>query len=468
MSPNPQLNPQPRALRGLAPLAPVLGVLLTGACLPLAAGAATVIVPGDFATVQAAVAAVQDDAAPGEVILASDGPFDEQVTIARSVTIRAATGFAPVIQRSANFDVPIRINASTDAATHIVLRGIGVRASGGSKTAISVRNASATQPLAVTVDRAEVEVQIGDHGIRAGSGDGGPVAIDVTRSRFEVVGDGSGNPSCIMTDPPGFPLSLTVADSVLRFSRASGIVVDAGVGAPVVATIDRNVFEGFATESGSGRTGIDVGGVNASGDIRAEVSATNNLFLGNATALDINGQGQNDLAVFFANNTALGAVYSLVTAQTFGQSTARVDLFNNVLIGAEEAGISTFQADGTTLAVDADHNLLFANAADYDGVAAGPNDVHADPLFVDAAADDFRLAAASPAVDAGTNAPPGGALPALDLDRKTRVFDGDGDGLAIVDIGAFEVPEPSAAAAGCAAFTALAALRRGRRAREAA
>jgi parallel beta helix pectate lyase-like protein/thrombospondin type 3 repeat protein len=57
-----------------------------------------------------------------------------------------------------------------------------------------------------------------------------------------------------------------------------------------------------------------------------------------------------------------------------------------------------------------------------------------------AGAPDFHLLPASPAIDAGTN----GDLEAIDLDGTPRPADGNGDGIAIVDIGAYELPTPDA------------------------
>jgi len=58
--------------------------------------------------------------------------------------------------------------------------------------------------------------------------------------------------------------------------------------------------------------------------------------------------------------------------------------------------------------------------------------------------EDFRLTATSPALDTGSNT--GVAL--YDLDGRARVADGDGNGSAIVDMGAYEVPPPDSDADG--------------------
>jgi len=62
--------------------------------------------------------------------------------------------------------------------------------------------------------------------------------------------------------------------------------------------------------------------------------------------------------------------------------------------------------------------------------------IDADPCFTDAGGGDLRLKLRSACIDVGNNNVPG--LPTTDLAGNPRVFDGNGDGTAIVDMGAYE------------------------------
>lgn len=90
-----------------------------------------------------------------------------------------------------------------------------------------------------------------------------------------------------------------------------------------------------------------------------------------------------------------------------------------------------------------DHVLILGDVV---GNWSGEGAFTADPLFVDAAGGDFRLSQASPARDAGgLDLLPAGLT--ADLDGAPRVVDGNGDGLDLPDLGAFEGAEPALPAA---------------------
>jgi hypothetical protein len=67
--------------------------------------------------------------------------------------------------------------------------------------------------------------------------------------------------------------------------------------------------------------------------------------------------------------------------------------------------------------------------------AAGQGNVWSNPLFVDNSGSDLRLKADSPCIDAGNNLY---IETASDMTGNPRIFDGNGDGTATVDMGAYE------------------------------
>jgi len=67
------------------------------------------------------------------------------------------------------------------------------------------------------------------------------------------------------------------------------------------------------------------------------------------------------------------------------------------------------------------------------GGYTGDGNINKDPAFVDAANGDFHLEPGSPCIDAGDNT--ASNLPAYDFEGDARILDGDGDEIAVIDMG---------------------------------
>ncbi|MGD8454130.1 MAG: right-handed parallel beta-helix repeat-containing protein [Phycisphaerae bacterium] len=122
-----------------------------------------------------------------------------------------------------------------------------------------------------------------------------------------------------------------------------------------------------------------------------------------------------------------GAALSCSSSSSVYRSTITVA---NSILWSGDAPI--WNDDGSTI------NVTHSDVA---GGWEGEGNIDEDPLFIDPENGDFHLAAGSPCIDAGDP----GFVPGegeTDIDGQYRVWDGDGDGVAIVDMGADEARSP--------------------------
>jgi hypothetical protein len=127
--------------------------------------------------------------------------------------------------------------------------------------------------------------------------------------------------------------------------------------------------------------------------------------------------------------------------------TSTINLTNSVLRGVDGSlnrfSSSTGSANITATYSDYDPTTTTAsgpgNTTPPAGMLEPGSNLNVDPLFVGGA--DFHLTPSSPLVDRGDPATTGG----VDLGGNARVTDGNGDGVARVDIGAYELGLPGPA-----------------------
>lgn len=216
--------------------------------------------------------------------------------------------------------------------------------------------------------------------------------------------------------------------------------------------LENNVIE-------ANRAGFDGGGLyiqlNSAPVVRRSLIASNSAGrIGGGLVFVANAAGVVENSLIYDNEAPTGSgIYVAESSPTIRHNTVVANRANatdkghgiylyinaapeivNTIISHHDTGVSGVASSSPTLV----RNIVGSNAsADYAGVTPGASDINADPQLVSPHAPfDLQTLDASPARDSADPAP---AL-SVDYVNAPRPVDGDGDGTAIADIGAYEMP----------------------------
>lgn len=415
-------------------------VVLLALAVAAPALGATLRVPQDYATIQAAI----DAAAPGDGVLVDPGTYNEHLDYhGKAITVESTAGAgATVIDGSATVSPPfvrvpiVRIDAAPGQTP--VLRGFTITG-----------QLTAPPPIFQLEFDSGIEITGGSALIENNRVVGLTVctsAIFAQSSSATIRGNlvsGTTNP-CLLAPVGGGGLlavggTVEIVGNVIRENGSpfGGGGITVSTGSP---RVDGNIVAGNGAQSFGGGVWLsDVAGARV----------TNNVIVGNGAfvggGLAFHGTG------VIANNTIADNIVAIGTTKPNPQlhgaqldvsgAAGSIRVANNILAGGtmQEAVFCDFGP------VFVANDVVNAPGVRFAGSCLDPTgtngNISAAPLFVNPAGGDYHLQPGSPAVDAGSNPD----APATDIDGDARPLDGNDDGVAVADLGADEL-RPSATA----------------------
>ena len=142
------------------------------------------------------------------------------------------------------------------------------------------------------------------------------------------------------------------------------------------------------------------------------------------------------------NSTIVDNYNDANTIKAFGNLTLRSTIMHN------NTNYEVYMADNTQYGYTYELNVENCNIKNGEAgiynqnnaniINWGEGNIDEDPLFLLSGDDPYQLTLDSPCVDTGTPDTTGLYLPPWDLLHNQRVWDGDGDGTAIIDMGCYE------------------------------
>lgn len=359
-------------------------------------------------------------AGDGDTLLISAGTYTENVRI-DGITLTLQGGYAAGTQWLGN-------------SGETILDG-----NNAGRTVEVLNSNSVLENLAITNGRTPEE-QCWGGGVWVSGGDVTIRSTTITNNSADCSGGG------LEVNIDLGPTSLTIEDSVISgnmsSSQGGGLTAWGEVSLDLIrSTVSDNLAANDEQTAGIG------GGIAIQNG--AAVAVEDSIFQTNSAvqhggAIDIDGSTLVMTNTLLTGNSA-AAINVLALNNSSGVTIRNSTIAANNPQGAQ--AILAFDPEGSTLEMvnaimwenalniqwDGPTGNVAVSYSDIQGGWPGSGNLDADPLFVGVG--DFHLQAGSPAIDSGRN----DGAPDYDLDGVVRPQDGDNDGVAVVDMGAYEL-----------------------------
>jgi hypothetical protein len=395
-------------------------------------------VPLDQPTIQSAI----DVATDGGMVLVEPGTYPEHIDFkGKAITVKGRRGPQLTIIDAGNTD-PV-VSFTSQETRDSVLDGFTLQ---NGRTNSSGQGAP-PQGGGVVIQRASPTIKnnvITNNHASMGSGIGinfgSPlIQMNIITGNINDVTIGGGGGGILITGEGSAEILDNEISNNVNNGGGGGIYIPGAGATPI---IKRNVIKGNSVSLGA--FGGGVYSVNNSSPLIVQ-----NLITGNHASY---GAG-----VFWsASNGVRGPILVNNTivdndATTDGSGVYadggddQAQLTNNIIVAKPgQSALYCGPFDGHIDPIIRSNNIFSSGGMAYGGSCADmtgtDGNISADPQFTDPAQGDYHLQQGSPSIDAGDNQAPN--LLDTDLDGDPRILDGDGDGIATVDMGVDEFLAP--------------------------
>jgi hypothetical protein len=258
-----------------------------------------------------------------------------------------------------------------------------------------------------------------------------PTAQAITHLGVSLIGNGALDGSSVTMFPGTQAIGVALAGSATM--KDSSVSAHTAVASTYGGTIQRSWLTGddYALKASGGTTNIENSVLRVNSASGAGIGA----FASNDPHPVVNADG-------LTMTTGLVGGHAGVHAQADNVAgvTVNVNMKNSILRGLDVPveAVGTGAGVATVATSWSDFDPSKTQATGNATISKSNISFVANPGFVNPVSGNFRLASSSPLVDAGDQATSQG----LDMDGNPRVTDGNLDGSARRDIGAYEVPGP--------------------------